>query len=54
MGDENETYYFKSKYIFYLRTGGVKSHLIEDGAHNKNYSTLSQGFVQKHLTPSFN
>ena len=41
MRDENEAYYFKLKYNCYLRTGGVESRLIEEGAYNKNYRSLT-------------
>lgn len=37
MGEENETSYFEWTYKFYLRRGGVKLRLFEDGAYNKNF-----------------
>ena len=52
MRDENEAYYFKLKYNCYLRTGGVESRLIEEGAYNKNYRSLTQECFQKDLTKS--
>ena len=47
MGKKNETYCFKWTYDCYLRTGGVKSRIIEEGACNKNYPTELRVFSKR-------
>ena len=44
MGRENETYYLKWTY---LRKIGVKSHIIEEGAYNKNYPSYLRVFSKR-------
>ena len=44
MGRENETHYLKWTY---LRKIGVKSHIIEEGAYNKNYPSYLRVFSKR-------